>query len=253
MSHARRLVGPAVLLLLAVATPPAAAAGPPAKDTHVRLGCSGTEQVLVVPDRARSASFRAVGASGGAGRGGAAGRGAVVQVDDVPVTPGTRVRVTVGCAGGDRVARTGGFPDGQPGGQLWSAGGGGGSTSVDVPDGDGERHVVAAGGGGGARARGASGGDAGVGADGAPGSDGAGGAGGSPWGTAPARAGAPDVLDLLTAGAGGGGGGGGYVGEHGATRNDGGGAGWSFADGPASFSTAGTTGHGYVLVDWRLG
>ncbi|WP_168222533.1 MULTISPECIES: Ig-like domain repeat protein [unclassified Micromonospora] len=121
---------------------------------------------FVVPAGAQRIKFDISGAQGGRGgtHGAPGGLGAQV-IDDVAVTPGQRLTITVGGSGADGTTAQGGgsgwadggFNGGGRGGGsngMVPASGGGGGGASDIRSADGTKLIVAAGGGGGGGAGG---------------------------------------------------------------------------------------------------
>lgn len=218
----RRVLGVVGVLVVGSVAPSAVVAAPPVATQD--FACTGSEQSWDAPVGVTTVDVVTIGARGGTGGSGKPGGAGAVRSGTVPVVPGQRLWVEVGCDGGSPGA--GGFNGGGGGGAGSTIGGGGGGASDvrSVPRLAGgsleSRLIVAAGGGGGgAFFDGGAGGAADE--PGAASSNGrAGGgagsltAGGLPGGVfGVGGPGLPEFFD------GGGGGGGGYYGGGGGTGN----------------------------------
>jgi MBG domain (YGX type) len=229
----------AVLTATFVRVQPAAAADGP---QSVTFDCTGFPQEFNVPPGVTQLNVTAQGA---AGAGDLGGRGGITS-GVMNVTPGSMLKITVGCRDGYGLAKGG---DGGSGDTLGSAGDNGGGSSGITDDATGSPKIVA-GGGGGQSGAGFFYSEAGGGhapdVDGGSGGADTGGAGGKGGGSAAPTGGAgANGACCATSGGGGGGGGGGYPhgggggggGGLGGTSGGGGGGGNSFADDSVQFAS----------------
>ena len=241
--------------------PVAAADGP----QSVTFGCTGFPQQFSVPPGVTQLNVTVRGAAGAGEPGGfngdsSGGLGGITS-GVMDVTPGTMLRITVGCR--DSYGLFGGGSGGSNSGAAADGKNGGGSSGVS-DDATGTPRIVAGGGGGqsgyGFFYTAASGGNA-PDMTGGPGGDDTGGSGGKGGGSTVPAGGQGVSACCATSAGGGGGGGGGYPhgggggggGGLGGTAGGGGGGGDSFADGSVGFvseRTADTRADGQVSISY---